>query len=420
MSLLAVAPSINAETPHGVKGTIYIDGAIAGAGIEIEIEFYEDSTYVGSETGTTFAYDGYYNFNIGFNGHEGETGYFRIQDQLPDDIPEPYVEITESIDYYYIDSLNFSGFDDIEPPSKVTGLSVIDAKDGKLDLSWDAASDNVAVDHYNIYRDDLFLTATAGTSYQDTGLDDGQEYCYKVSAVDTSDNEGEKSDQECATPTESITPNNPPNKPTSPIPANNSKDIIFSPLLDVYVTDPDGDTMSVSFYNASDDSIIATDPAVNNATRAEVVWWNLEFNTTYYWYAVSYDGEFYTKSDIFNFKTIEKLTPGDNNSPTVSFEKPAKNGLYIFNNTIFTSIPKIPFIIGQIGIIVNATDNESGIARVELSIKGMISETTENLTEYPYTYEWSRLSLGKYNITATAYDMSGNSANTSIIVRKFL
>ena len=204
ISLLAVAPSINAETPHGVKGTLYIDDAIAGSGIEIEIEFYEDDTYIGSETGTTFTHDGYYNFNIGFNGHEGEKGYIRILDQSPDDIPEPYVEITEGVDYYYIYSLNFSGFD-FEAPSKVTGLTVKDAKDGKLDLSWNTATDNYGIDHYNIYRDGSLLTTTTATTYQDTDLTNNQEYCYQISAVDTSDLEGEKSDEKCATPTETQT-----------------------------------------------------------------------------------------------------------------------------------------------------------------------------------------------------------------------
>ena len=80
----------------------------------------------------------------------------------------------------------------------------------------------------------------------------------------------------------------------------------------------------------------------------------------------------------------------------------------------------MPFILGKINIVVKATDNESGISRVELSIKGKYSEKTENIPDYPYTYEWSSFGFGKYNITATAYDMSGNSANTSIIVRKFL
>jgi peptide/nickel transport system substrate-binding protein len=92
---------------------------------------------------------------------------------------------------------------DSEKPSKVTGLSVTDAKNGKLNLVWNAATDNVAVDHYKIYRDNVFLLNRTSTSYQDTGLTNGQSYSYKVSAVDTSGNEGNQSDSASGTPTAS-------------------------------------------------------------------------------------------------------------------------------------------------------------------------------------------------------------------------
>jgi len=95
---------------------------------------------------------------------------------------------------------------DIEPPSKVTGLTVTDAKDGKLDLSWNAATDNVAVDYYNIYHNgpdpSPIVVDHPTITYTHTGLTNGQEYTYNVSAVDTSGNEGESSDPQSGTPTE--------------------------------------------------------------------------------------------------------------------------------------------------------------------------------------------------------------------------
>ena len=116
---------------------------------------------------------------------------------------------------------------DSEPPSKVEGLSVSDAKDGKLDLSWDAATDNVEVAFYNIYwgennySEPIANVTHPTTKYQHTDLVNGQEYCYKVSAVDTSRNEGEKSNEECATPTKTPSPPDPepdPGPGTSPSP----------------------------------------------------------------------------------------------------------------------------------------------------------------------------------------------------------
>ena len=52
---------------------------------------------------------------------------------------------------WHLTNLSLGGDD--ENPSKVTGLKVSDAKDGKLSLSWDTATDNTAISYYNIYRD---------------------------------------------------------------------------------------------------------------------------------------------------------------------------------------------------------------------------------------------------------------------------
>ncbi len=92
---------------------------------------------------------------------------------------------------------------DDEPPSKVAGLEIENAFDGELMLSWDAATDNVEIDHYKIYRDSIFLIETSNLEYLDSGLTNDQSYSYEISAVDTSDNEGEKSDPASGTPTES-------------------------------------------------------------------------------------------------------------------------------------------------------------------------------------------------------------------------
>jgi len=115
---------------------------------------------------------------------------------------------------------NFTVCGDNEAPSKVTGLIVTDAKDGKLDLTWNAASDNIAVDHYKIYKGGSFLIDTTTTSYRDSGLTNGRSYSYQVSAIDTSENEGTLSDSSSGKPTKSGNNNddNPPYDPLPPLP----------------------------------------------------------------------------------------------------------------------------------------------------------------------------------------------------------
>ncbi|MGY5879326.1 MAG: lamin tail domain-containing protein [Candidatus Thorarchaeota archaeon] len=82
--------------------------------------------------------------------------------------------------------------DDI-PPAQVTGLVATTISMSQIDLSWDA---NVEPDmsHYRVYRDSTLIAQTIGTSFSDVGLDLLTSYTYEVAAVDTSINEGLKSD----------------------------------------------------------------------------------------------------------------------------------------------------------------------------------------------------------------------------------
>lgn len=91
------------------------------------------------------------------------------------------------------------------PPNRVEGLNVENAFNGKLNLTWEQAFDNVAVAKYRIYRDGTKLEEEPTvTFYQDTGLTDGQNYTYEVSAVDTAGNEGQKSRPVSGKPTLSV------------------------------------------------------------------------------------------------------------------------------------------------------------------------------------------------------------------------
>ncbi|EMR75198.1 hypothetical protein MBGDF03_00962 [Thermoplasmatales archaeon SCGC AB-540-F20] len=117
-----------------------------------------------------------------------------------------------------------------------------------------------------------------------------------------------------------------PFEPTDPLPENNSTNVPINPAISVLVTDPDNDTMNVSFYNASDDGIIGTAANVPNGSRAEVIWSDLEYNTTYEWYAIANDSIFENRSDTWTFTTMLQNDPPykpsdpqpENNSTNVS------------------------------------------------------------------------------------------------------
>ena len=103
--------------------------------------------------------------------------------------------------------------------------------------------------------------------------------------------------------------NNPPDLPSVIYPADGGTiSIDLNPTLQVRVTDPDGDSMHVSFYNASDDSWIGTDSNVMNGGIASVVWSGLGFNS-YSWYVNVTDGIDITQSNSWSFNIVDLEPP---------------------------------------------------------------------------------------------------------------
>jgi len=83
--------------------------------------------------------------------------------------------------------------EDLTPPAKVAGLSVIGVSDKSVKLSWEANTER-DLSEYAIYRDDVRVGKTNGIEYTDiNGLNSSTIYSYAVSGVDKSCNEGEKS-----------------------------------------------------------------------------------------------------------------------------------------------------------------------------------------------------------------------------------
>lgn len=85
--------------------------------------------------------------------------------------------------------------------------------------------------------------------------------------------------------------NSAPDVPGDPSPANDATDISVPVTLSVAVGDIDNDAMTVTFFDASDDSVIGIDAGVPSGSRAEVDWSGLAADTTYSWYARANDGE---------------------------------------------------------------------------------------------------------------------------------
>jgi len=111
--------------------------------------------------------------------------------------------------------------------------------------------------------------------------------------------------------------NNPPDEPDNPDPwdgetISNEYDITLS----IPVVDPDGDSMNVEFYNATDHSQIGiTQIGVANGSTASTIWTDLG-DATYDWYVNVTDGIAWTESDTWSF-TITSI-----NLPTIIIDDP--------------------------------------------------------------------------------------------------
>ncbi|GAA1394414.1 DUF4832 domain-containing protein [Catellatospora coxensis] len=77
---------------------------------------------------------------------------------------------------------------DCTAPSTPIGLTVSGVTNTSVSLSWSAATDNVGVAGYQVFRGGTQVGAPTGTSFTDTGRSPGQTYQYTVRAVDAAGN----------------------------------------------------------------------------------------------------------------------------------------------------------------------------------------------------------------------------------------
>jgi len=99
---------------------------------------------------------------------------------------------------------------DTSPPTTPGGLAVTSTAISSVSISWNAASDNVGVTAYRIYREGIILGTSLALSFTDSDLSPGYSYTYAVSAIDEAGNESDLS----AEVTASHDDTTPPEKPT--------------------------------------------------------------------------------------------------------------------------------------------------------------------------------------------------------------
>jgi endonuclease I/chitodextrinase len=93
----------------------------------------------------------------------------------------------------------WAGTSDTEAPTAPTSLVASNPTVSTIALNWTAATDNVAVTSYDIYRDNVLAYNTTNTSFTATGLAGDTNYCFTVKAKDLANNVSPASNQSCET-----------------------------------------------------------------------------------------------------------------------------------------------------------------------------------------------------------------------------
>jgi chitodextrinase len=83
--------------------------------------------------------------------------------------------------------------EDLIAPAAPTALTSPSQSTTTIDLSWNPATDDVAVVSYNIYRDGSFVANVSVTDYVDPALHYNRAYSYEIRALDAANNESSAS-----------------------------------------------------------------------------------------------------------------------------------------------------------------------------------------------------------------------------------
>ena len=233
-------------------------------------------------------------WSIGFSYPEG-YGYYAFYSVATDadgNVEEAPVRADASV--RYISGTNTAP-NQASDPSIADGSGVVDGNAWLTVTVSDSDNDPVDVCFYTASGaeigcvDNVASGQTASVAW--TGLAAGTGYGWYAVVDDGTD--------KTQSPTWSFSTSN---QPPSVVSASSDPGATEA-TLSVTVTDPDGTTVDVYFYDASENVLIGSVPDVPSGGAASVVWGELEAGTTYTWYATVDDGIETITSPVWSFIT---------------------------------------------------------------------------------------------------------------------
>ena len=337
--------SVNAaETSISIKWNASSDNV----GIK-SYEIYRDNVKLGTATGTTYV----------------STGL------APNTMYRYWVKALDTSDNESASSdvLTVSTITDMQAPSVPVNLTQISKTETSISLSWTAATDNVAVAGYDLYRDGVKVGTTPVLSITNSPLTPGKFYTYTVKAYDAAGNYSSLSDPM------TISTTNDTQAPTAPanVTAVSKTETTVS-LSWSAATDNVG---VGGYYVYRDGTKIATIPGLTYTSTS------LSPNKTYTYTVKAYDGALNTSNAS---DPLAVTTNADTQAPSTP-----------------TGVTVVSTTLTSVNLAWSASTDNVAVTGYEVYRDGTKIGTTPGLsiTNIPLT-------PGKtYNYTVKAYDACG-------------
>jgi chitodextrinase len=330
------------------KVELYVDGSLAGTDTSSPYSFSLDTTALanGSHALATKAYDAAN--NIGTSA-----------------------------------SVNVTVFNDTTAPTIPAGLTATSTGMTTASLNWTAATDNVGVTGYQVFRNGTQIATTASSNYNDSGLTSGATYSYTVSAYDAAGNvSAQSSPSSVTTDTDTTAPS---------VPSNASQSGVTSTTATMSWT-ASTDNVGVTGYTYY---LNGVSQGTTNGTS--VTFTGLTCGTSYQAGVDAYDA---AGNHSAQATTTLTTTACDTTAPSVTLTAPSNGAT----------------VSGNVTVSATATDNV-GVSGVQFKLDGVNLGNED--TSSPYSLSWNTTSVanGSHTLTAIARDAAGNTTTaTSVTV----
>ena len=309
----------------------------------------------------------------------------------------------------------YSGSTDTTAPTAPTSLSAVGTTSTTTNLSWTAATDNVAVTGYNVYNGTTLVTTVTGLTYTVTGLTASTAYTFTVKAKDAAGNLSLDSNVASITTGAATT--------TYCVSKGNS-------VTDEYISKVQLGTInntSTGGTGYSDFASISTNLTKGSASTISITptWTGTAYAEGYaVWIDLNDDKDFADAGELVWSKAASTTTPatGSFTVPTSATASTTRMRVSMKYNGIPTSCEAISY--GEVEdytvtLVTGTADTQAPTAPTSLAASGTTATTT-NLSWTAATdnvgvtgYDVYQGTVLKSTVTGTTYAVTGLTASTA-------